>query len=187
MRKPRQKDLSGIGRVHFVPSPRAKYIRISLRSGNAVRVAVPRSASFSQALAFVLHKQDWIRKNQARLRHWEKNHLKSSQSIIPLSNGAARSLLIQRVAELARLHGFSYNRVFIRRQRTRWGSCSTKNNISLNIRLAGLPDMLRDYVILHELLHTRIKGHGQVFWEELSKYVGDARGIRKRLNQIPLP
>jgi predicted metal-dependent hydrolase len=142
--------------------------------------------SFSQAEAFVRLKQDWIRKNQTKLRGWELNHLKSSPSVNHLSDGQARSLLIQRVEKLARLYGYSYNRIYIRRQRTRWGSCSAKNNISLNIRLAGLPDMLRDYVILHELLHTRIKGHGKVFWQELNKHVGDARGIRKRLNRIPL-
>ncbi len=186
LQKPLQKEVAGVGQVHFVPSPRAKRIRISLRTSESVRVAVPRTASLSQAEAFVLLKQDWIRKNQAKLRGWERHQRKSSPAEVAQSDGHARSLLIHRTEELADLYGFSYNRIFIRRQRTRWGSCSAQNNISLNIRLAALPDMLRDYVILHELLHTRIKRHGQVFWQELSRYVGDARGLKKRLNRIPL-
>ena len=57
------------------------------------------------------------------------------------------------------------------------------NNISLNVKLVRLPDELIDYVILHELLHTRIKNHGQSFWKEMEKYSRNAKDMRKMLRK----
>ncbi|MHC4325449.1 MAG: M48 metallopeptidase family protein, partial [Planctomycetota bacterium] len=66
-------------------------------------------------------------------------------------------------------------------------SCSAKNNISLNINLARLPDELRDYVILHELVHTRIKNHSKKFWAELDKVIGGgAKELSKKLRKYRL-
>ena len=98
----------------------------------------------------------------------------------------AKKRLIKQVAELAKEHGFSYNHVFIRNQRTRWGSCSAKNNINLNIKLASLPHDLADYVILHELVHTRIKNHSKTFWEALGRLMKDAKAADRRLKAYRL-
>ncbi|MEA3348593.1 MAG: M48 family metallopeptidase, partial [Pseudomonadota bacterium] len=70
----------------------------------------------------------------------------------------------------------------IRNQKTRWGSCSAKNNISLNIKLALLPDQLRDLVLVHELIHTKIKNHGPNFWQKLEKIYPQARKLDQQVN-----
>ena len=95
---------------------------------------------------------------------------------------AARKFLVERLNQLAKAHGFTYNRVFIRNQKTRWGSCSIKNNINLNINLVRLPDELIDYTILHELVHTRIKNHSSNFWEQMDALLGDAKNMDKKLS-----
>ncbi|MFC1930119.1 M48 family metallopeptidase [Chloroflexota bacterium] len=82
---------------------------------------------------------------------------------------------------MAKHCNFSYNRVFIRNQKTRWGSCSSKNNISLNMKLVKLPDELIGYVILHELAHTRRKDHSKAFWTEMDKLVGNGKKMASRL------
>lgn len=84
---------------------------------------------------------------------------------------------------MADKHGFTYNRVFIRNQKTRWGSCSSKNNISLNMKAVLLPQELLDYVILHELVHTRIKNHSDDFWAVMNKLVGDGKDMASRLKE----
>jgi predicted metal-dependent hydrolase len=76
----------------------------------------------------------------------------------------ARENLAARVRELSAEHRLPYNRLFIRSQRTKWGTCSTKGNISLNWRLILAPKNVRDYVVLHELMHTKVLNHGQRFW-----------------------
>jgi predicted metal-dependent hydrolase len=186
VREPVTMSIPGVGEVQFVPSDRARRVNISLCTSGTVRVAVPRHVNLNQAQEFVVHKGHWIRKQKEKLQilreiFEQKMHL---QPI--MSESRARKFLRQRAAVLAQLYGFSIQRVFVRNQRTRWGSCSGANNINLNIKLAILPEMLRDYVILHELVHTRIKNHGPDFWHELDRYVGNAKALRKRLKNIPL-
>ena len=70
---------------------------------------------------------------------------------------------------LAKIHGFNPGRVTIRNQKTRWGSCSSTGAISLNWRLIQVPAFVRDYVILHELVHLDHLDHSTRFWERLAK------------------
>lgn len=81
----------------------------------------------------------------------------------------ARIEISARVWELAAVHGVSIRRVAIRGQRTRWGSCSAAGTISLNWRLVQTPDWVVDYVILHELVHTRHMNHSSRFWRALAE------------------
>lgn len=90
----------------------------------------------------------------------------------------AKVLLPDRLANLAAKHSFSYNKLTIRNNRRNWGSCSSKNNISLNLQMMKLPDKLIDYILLHELVHTEIKNHGPDFWQKLNQLTeGKAREL----------
>ena len=95
----------------------------------------------------------------------------------------AEQTLPSRLYNLARQHGFSYRSVSIKRLSSRWGSCSDQQNIALNCYLVQLPNDLIDYVLLHELLHTKIMAHGSTFWSELSRFVPDLASQRKRIRQ----
>jgi predicted metal-dependent hydrolase len=81
----------------------------------------------------------------------------------------ARDFLRERTKALADAHGFSFNRLYVLNQKTVWGNCSKKRNISLNWQLIRAPRFVIDYVILHELLHTRFMSHGQPFWRSVSR------------------
>lgn len=98
----------------------------------------------------------------------------------------AKKILPGRVRELAIKHGFNYSRVYIKNAGTRWGSCSSANNINLNVQLMRLPQHLTDYVILHELAHTIQKNHGKRFWILLEKITGNAKGLDKQLKKYNL-
>jgi predicted metal-dependent hydrolase len=177
----RSVQISGIGRVNFVPSQRAKYINITVRPFNEVRVAVPRGVAIRQAREFVLSRQNWIKKHIKEARQLEKAHLMFLRRSGPIDKTKARQRLVRKLDALAAIYGFTYNKVFIRNQKTRWGSCSAQNNISLNIKLIWLPDELIAYVILHELVHTRIKNHSAKFWNALEKIKGNAKNLRRDL------
>lgn len=81
----------------------------------------------------------------------------------------AASELPLRVLELAGQFGFPVKRISVRDQRTRWGSCSARNTISLNWRLIQTPAFVVDYIILHELAHTRHMNHSDRFWDEVAR------------------
>lgn len=95
----------------------------------------------------------------------------------------AERLLPQRLATLADLHGFSYKSSGIKRLSSRWGSCDNEKNIILNLYLIQLPWTLIDYVIIHELTHTRALNHGPDFWEEFEKHLPEAKSLRREIKQ----
>ena len=89
-------------------------------------------------------------------------------TLVSIYRYEAKKLLPVRLKELAELYHFQYNKITIRNNKRNWGSCSSKNNISLNLQMMKLPDELIDYILLHELVHTEIKNHGPGFWEKLN-------------------
>jgi predicted metal-dependent hydrolase len=178
-------ELKSVGTILLERSNKAKHLSVSIRPFKCARVAVPFGISFDRAQRFAQSKAVWIKKHSGRMKLLEQRARKLSNNR-PIKQSEARSLLIGRLDELAKKHGFTYNRVFIRNQKTRWGSCSNKNNINLNINLVRLPDALIDYTILHELVHTRIKNHGKRFWDQLDRVLDDAKKLDKRLSQYNL-
>jgi len=176
-------DIAGIGQILFERSKRAKHINISVKPFNGVRVAVPYGVSFNKAKQVAQSKKSWIQKHLDKMKQVEQEHEAFTKYSIEIDRAEARKILVNRLNELCEQHGFHYNKVFMRNQKTRWGSCSTKNNISLNMKLVRLPDEMIDYILLHELVHTRIKNHTNVFWTELNRFVGDAKAKSKKLNE----
>jgi predicted metal-dependent hydrolase len=175
-------ELRSIGTVLIERSPRAKRISVSIRPFKGVRVAVPFGISFEAAQSFAQSKAGWIKKHLSKMERLEQRAKTLAESAL-LDRSAARRRLSERLIQLARKHGFTYNRVFIKNQKTRWGSCSNKNNINLNINLVRLPQELIDYTLLHELVHTRIKNHSPAFWDQMDALLGDAKKIDKKLSE----
>ena len=102
----------------------------------------------------------------------------------------AEKVLSSRLKCLAEQHGFHYQRLTIRGQKTRWGSCSSKKNINLNYKLLFLDQALVDYVLIHELCHTIEMNHSSRFWALVADCDANYKAHDKQLNQasrsIPL-
>ena len=121
------------------------------------------------------------------------NALRIASAVVPLRDAnvhetvrrwlraIARTTLVDRLAQLAALHGLTVAGVSIRDQRTRWGSCSRDGRISLNWRLVQMPDAVRDYVLLHELMHLRVRNHSRRFWLEVNGVCPDHAEARRWL------
>lgn len=178
--------ISGVGPVLFERSPRARRLNISVKPFSSVRVAVPRHYSYASAAVVVREKIPWINKSLGRMRLLEMKYADLQKKAAAMDRQRAAGLLKARLAFLAAEHGYDYRRVTVRSQKTRWGSCSAKNNISLNFKLCLLPPGLIDYVMVHELVHTRFKNHGIRFWRELEKIVPRVQELRSLLNEHAL-
>ncbi len=179
-------NIKDVGAVLLEHSRRARRIVISVRPGRGVRVAIPRHTSFKSALEFVHAKKLWINEHLAKVKEYEKHKQAFNEAFRSTNKTESKEKIITRLAQLANQYGFHYNKVSIRNQRTRWGSCSAKGNISLNIKLVALPPELSDYVILHELVHTHVPNHSKKFWQELGKYVIDGKTKAKKLIEYGL-
>jgi predicted metal-dependent hydrolase len=95
----------------------------------------------------------------------------------------ARMELARRVRELAREHSSIVKSIVVRNQKSRWGSCSCNGTISLNWRLIQLPERVRDYIIIHELMHLKELNHSPRFWREVEKACPDYRAAEKWLKR----
>ncbi len=158
--------------VLFVCSARARRISMSIRMFGPVRVAYPKRCSLNAAQKFFEGHLEWVKKAVESTIEKEKAHLETVRpggGKARINRNEAKLFLSERTRELADMYGFSYNRLTVRNQRTRWGSCSSRDNISLNMQLMRLRRELRDYVILHELAHTRHKNHSSRFWAALDE------------------
>ena len=175
-------EIEGVGEILLERSNRAKHISLSIRPFKGARVAVPPGVSFDKAIEVANSNAEWLKKHLDSMDKFEKEakELKKTNHIDRIE---ARKRLVKRLNEISEMYGFQYNRVFVKNLKTRWGSCSEKNNINLNVNMVLLPDELIDYAILHELIHTRIKSHGKEFWDELNKYVADAKELDRELHK----
>ena len=179
-------NIPGMGAVRMRKSRRATRFSISVTNSGDVRITIPRRGTIGQAKSILHEKSDWVAKHREKACRLRLCHEALVVHCNPVSREEATVILLERFDHLARKYGFSFNSVSIRNQKTRWGSCSARNNISLNEKLARLPRRLTDYVLLHELVHTRVRNHGEDFRRELGKYVEDVRGLRRELREYRL-
>jgi len=179
-------EIEGIGPVLFEKSRRARRIGLTVRASRGVRVAVPARVSFEEARRIALTKLVWIRRTLGRIERARDRCGEAVLAAERLDRRTARAFLAKRLAALAEEHGFDHGRLSVRNQSTLWGSASPSGRIQLNAYLAVLPRELSDYVILHELVHTRVRGHGRAFWAELGRHCPDARRRQARLREYSM-
>ncbi len=98
----------------------------------------------------------------------------------------ARALLTARVEKYAAQYGFQYKNLRITSARTRWGSCTSRGTLSFPWRLVMAPLVVIDYVVIHELVHTRLPHHGPLFWQQVAAIVPDYKEKRKWLEENSL-
>ena len=121
-----------------------------------------------------------------KVRYPYSDDIKSKKIQEAIKKGIEKALKIEadnwipfRVKKFSERHGFKYKNIRFKNARSRWGSCSSDNNLNFNIHLMALPEDLIDYVILHELCHTVEKNHGHRFWSLMDKVLGSGVGQSK--------
>ncbi len=153
---------------------------LSFSSGGELVLTAPRLTPTFFINAFLEKSRSWIDTHlthilsrQDTVSHQKSEYLEKREE--------ARKIIVSRVKELAILHNFKYQKISIRNQRTRFGSCSRNGNLSFHYRIAFFTPEERDYVIIHELCHLRHFDHSPAFWAEVSMYSPDYECIRKSL------
>jgi len=174
-----------LGEVTLSQTLRARRISISVRATGAVRLSFPYGVSQKRALAFLDQKAEWIGAARERLARKQASmppqlSPAEQKAHVEELRRAAKADLPGRIARLSEATGLKYEKLTIRASRTKWGSCSGRNHISLSLFLMALPEHLRDYVIIHELCHTVHHNHSPRFHALVDRLVG---GREKALNR----
>lgn len=165
--------------IVFKNSSRVKGIKISIRPGGLVLVTKPFFVSKKMAEKLLRQKKDWIEK--AVQKQLEVKSLKSDRRDYLKNKNNSKKIITAKVEELNQFYNFSYNKVFIKNQSSRWGSCSSLKNLSFNWQVANLSDELLTYIVAHELCHLRELNHSHKFWLLVSKLVPNYKNLRKKL------
>lgn len=147
-------------------------------------IRAPKRLSESQIYKFIEKKNDWIKSRQAKkIASIAKAHKFASCIDIKISKSDAYNIISQRTKELASIYKFTYNTIKINNAKTRWGSCSAKNNINFTKKIAIIPNNIRDYIIIHELSHTIEKNHSHKFWGIVQSVIPDYKEQQKWLKE----
>lgn len=152
------------GEVIVRKNPLAKGVKFSVSTSGRLQMSVPKYTSNFLVKRFLNSNRKTIREKlpikdpkEQRARDYQKKVLMKK----------ARDYLPYRLEYLANLYGYKYDKCRLSHANTRWGSCSSNKTISLNIGLMKLPEVLRDYVIIHELAHLNHMDHSRAFWAEV--------------------
>ena len=142
-----------------------KTVALQIMSGEVI-VRAPRAMSDGAIADFVARHEDWIRKKLAAMQKKPSGPPITEEGIALLTK-RANEIIPPRVAYYASLVGVDYNRVTIRHQKTKWGSCSGKKNLNFNCLLLLAPTEVMDSVIVHELCHLKYMNHSKEFYQEV--------------------
>ena len=166
-------------------NPRARRIKIIVRRDGTIVVTKPRRASVREIELFVQKNAQWIARVRERFASLPKiSRIETSSKEYKRFKKSALNFVQRRLEDLNTHYHLRYAKVFVRNQKTRWGSCSRAGNLSFNYRLIFLPPHLADYLLVHELCHLGQMNHSRAFWELAAQTIPDYAMRRKELRKL---
>jgi predicted metal-dependent hydrolase len=164
--------------IHYVRVRTARRYVMRVRPDGAMRVTIPRGGSQAEARRFAERHREWALRQRSKVLA-----AKRPADVEEALKAQARRELPPRLLALAATHGLTVNRVTIRDQRSRWGSCSPNGHIALNYRLMLMPDFVRDYILIHELMHLKQADHSRRFWRHVEAACPEFRDAERWLRR----
>ncbi len=169
-------------RYTVTANPRAKKLLLRVSSLGVVTLTVPSRTSESFYESFVAKNTLWIQSQLDKLNldgktptiH-RKKYLEAKASVIRLAK--------ERLAYFNAHYQFKYEKITVRDQSSRWGSCSNTGTLSFNYRIIYLEEALQDYIFVHELCHLKEMNHSQRFWDLVGETVPTYKYLRRRLKR----
>ena len=154
-----------------------------MHADGAVVVTKSKYIRESEIERLVEKKADWIiekielmkSKPKKLLAHYSAKDFKENKD-------KAYEFVLGRISHLNNFYNFKINSISIKNQKTRWGSCSSKGNLSFNYKILFLPVHLADYIIVHELCHLKEMNHSHRFWSLVAEKIGDHKIRRKEIH-----
>lgn len=162
----------------------SRRLKLIVRSDATIVVSAPMLFSEKRAEKFIRAQAHWLLE---RIKFFEnqnnKKLIKTTQVDYLKQKEKARKIILAKLERLNKYYNFKYNRVSIRNQKTRWGSCSKQGNLNFNYRLIYLSENLSDYIVVHELCHLREMNHSNKFWKLVAELVPNYKILRRELKK----
>ena len=169
---------SEFGEVVVRRSGLSRGVRFSVSTSGRLSMSVPARTPDFLVKRYLNSNRDTIRE-KLPVKDPRKQRARDYQKRVLMKK--AREYLPYRLEYYAKLYGYTYDKCRLTHANTRWGSCSSRRTISLNIGLMKVPEVLRDYVILHELAHLNHMDHSRAFWAEVGSHDKNYKNHEKKL------
>lgn len=160
---------------------KSRNIKISIAPHRPILVSIPAKVPYKAGEMFLYSRVPWIKKHSHKIQEIDSN--KEKQNYLKHKE-QARELITKLADEWSKVYGVSYNRISIRNQKTRWGSCTQSGNLNFSYKLLFLPEPLAEYVVIHELCHLKHLNHSSKFWDMLAKHLPDWKVRKQHLKNI---
>jgi predicted metal-dependent hydrolase len=156
-------------------SKRAKRLRLAVYCDGSFVITAPNDLALGRIENYILQKAEWVieKLRIMRKRGKSKIFMRVSESDYKKLKDQALELATNRAEYYNSRYGLKYRKIFIRNQKTRWGSCSKNGNLSYNYKIALLPKKLADYIIVHELCHLKEFNHSRKYWNLVERAIPD--------------
>ncbi len=174
-------------------NPRCKSIRLAISSNGDLAVSTHPRISIKMIENFINLKKDWLmekvlmRRRQSELKIGSQEVLSpenSSKEEYQKHKNNALKIAMEKVEKWNLHYKFKYNKISIKNQKTRWGSCSRHGNLNFSYKIALLPNDLADYLVVHELCHLGEFNHSHKFWALVAQTIPDYQKVRRELKGV---
>jgi len=162
-------------------SKRARRMRMAVYCDGSLVVTRPWGLSENAVKRFIMVKSGWVLPKLDRFKGFKGTIFKDSREKYLKNKDKALEFISGRVEHFNEIYGFKFNKINIRNQKTRWGSCSRKGNLNFNYKLLFLPAQIADYIIVHELCHLKEFNHSKRFWDLVAEIMPEYLKVRKEL------
>lgn len=166
----------------------SRNVRISVKKDGEIVVTKPRYVAYKTAEKFLNDKRDWLSKTLEKVKVNSITGPKTPKDNLDYkkNKSAAMEFVKNKIEEINKHYNYVINRISIRNQTTRWGSCSKKGNLNFNYKIIYLDEKTAEYVIVHELCHLKELNHSPRFWRLVGEYVPDYKEVRKKLRNMDI-
>jgi len=167
-------------------SKRAKRIRLAVYCDGSFVVTKPAGLNQNIVERFICKKANWVLSKLDYFKQFGINLFTSDHQKYLKYKDEALLFIGERINKFNKIYSFKFNKINIKNQKTRWGSCSKKNNLNFNYKILFLPKHITDYIIVHELCHLKEFSHSHKFWNLVAKAVPNYLDIKKELTRTGL-
>jgi hypothetical protein len=165
-------------------SKRARRMRLAVYCDGNFVVTAPHNFGENLVENFIKKNAGWIIN---KLKYFsaggKKIILPGGKSDYFIKKNEAHGFTARKLDNFNKIYKFKYNKISIRNQKTRWGSCSRKGNLNFNYKIIMLPEKIAEYIIVHEICHLKEFNHSKDFWRLVENYIADYKEARKELRK----
>ncbi|XOU94052.1 MAG: M48 family metallopeptidase [Candidatus Kerfeldbacteria bacterium] len=165
-------------------SKRSKRLRMSVHPDGSLVITKPYGLPSMFVNSFLRDKAGWILIKIEYFKQFKgTKSIKNSKVDYQKYKEEARNFIETKTRDINKHYNYNYNRISIRNQTTRWGSCSQNGNLNFNYKLLFLPVHIAEYVITHEICHLKEMNHSYRFWNLVSQTISNYKELRKELKK----